>query len=367
MSYNEFPERVHDFVLKASGRVERKERESRFTVQPQDPPVTHPISNTFGFHRRRIENVEVWSDGPVQRSNKHFEKVCLEEHALTPLIPFAPELVAEVLLALLIETPVEYEEEYEPFMRIPGMECQIKDHIGHNPPFWWHSSWSVFLRIKPEITIDTILKLVNFATERRVETLKKENRLTASITFFDDQKTYIWVGDDQVYVWYRAIWGPHAVSSVLMTLEHWLYQLIEQGKDVTNYLIRIREGSSSLAFAGLLAAIASKHQELLQGPLKFLLSSWELFLPDIHRYTQDSSSLTPMIAWSGRHQSDIKIAHEWHSMAHRKKMFQDISQQMFLTEVGLRPFFAEVSERWKSTEAKMRDAGHLYDADSLAF
>jgi hypothetical protein len=367
MSYDQFPERVRDFVLRASGRIKRKKREPRFIAQPQEHSATLSIPRTLGYYRRRIENVKAWPDGPIQSSNSDFEKICLEEHALTPLVFSAPELAAETLLALLIETPVEYEEEDESDMRLLGRECQIKDHAGHYPPFWWHSSWLVFLRIKPEIAIDAILKLVNFATERRVATLQKEDRATAFITFFEDQKTYTWAGDAHVYVWYRAIWGPHAVSSVLMSLEHWLYELLEQGQPVTEFLIRIRDGSSSLALAGLLAAVASKRLELLQGPLKFLLSSWELLLLDVHRYTQDSSSLTPMIAWTGHHQSEIKIAHEWHSLPHRKQMFQEVSQHMFLFDQKMHPYFAEVCERWKNAEAEMRTTGRTYDAESLAF
>ncbi len=367
MSYEQFPDRVRNFVLKASGRIERKKRENIFPGNPQKHSTYRPMLSIPGRYRKKLENVLTWTDGPVVVGNKHFEKICLKEQSLLPLILSNPELAAEILLALLIETPTEYQEDYGRTIRLPGEECQIKNHSSHYPPFWWHSSWFIFLRTKPEIAIDTILKLVNFASERRREALPIQDRSSLSITFFDDQNTYTWFGDMQVYMWYRASWGPHAVSSVLMSLEHWLYELLEQGVPVIDYLTRIRDNSSSLAFAGLLAAVASKHLVLLKGPLKFLLSSWELLRWDNQRYVQDSVASTPMIAWTGHHQSDIKTAYEWHSMPHRKLSFQQISQQIFLTEGELRPFFEEVCERWKNAEAERRAIGQIDIADYLGF
>ena len=88
MAYSYFPDRVRDFALKASGRIKRVDRESNFIAQPQNQPAPRSIPSTLGYHRRRIEDVKPWPDGPIQRSNQHFEKICLEEHALAPSYPF---------------------------------------------------------------------------------------------------------------------------------------------------------------------------------------------------------------------------------------------------------------------------------------
>ena len=364
IAFEQFPDRVRDFVLKASGRVEREEQ-GAFKFKPSRKNTNTPSS--LRQYRRRIENVKPWPDGPVQQANHIFKEICFETPALFPLIRNCPELASEVLLALLIETPPQYEEFGNDPLRHPSEECALDNFTGHYPPFWWHFPWTLFLQIHPSHAIDTILKLVNFATERRAESLSRQKRTAGSLSMFDGERTYTWLGGEQVYLWFTGICGPSAVCSVLMTLEHWLYELLSQNKPVTDFLVRIRDGAKSIAFAGLLVSLSTKYQDLLKDTLRFLLSSSELISLDNSRYVQITSVNPTMIAWSGRHPNDQKAAHEWHTMPHRRLRFQDVSQIMFLNNRDMHPFFAEVCERWKAQEKELRKKGQTDSADTLAF
>ena len=79
-----------------------------------------------------------------------------------------------------------------------------------------------------------------------------------------------------------------------MALEQWLYEQIDRGENIDQWLTRILRESKSLAFAGLLFDIGKRTPTLFAGVLKPLLRNWVLLERDRQVTTlrhQDSGPL----------------------------------------------------------------------------
>ena len=73
-----------------------------------------------------------------------------------------------------------------------------------------------------------IVRLVNFATERRAADFEAQTGVRPEITIPLESGDATWLGDSQVYMWYRGDWAPHSISVPLMALEWWFYQQQDQ-------------------------------------------------------------------------------------------------------------------------------------------
>jgi len=347
---NEKPDKLRGFVLRAAGRTARAVRMG--TTDPDLQPAAR-LATPPGMVRRR-KNPNPWPDGPLQNPNDEFQKICFKTPAIFPLIDSAPALAGEVLLALLISTPQEYDFDGDAMGGLRDMECELSDSLRyHYPPFYWSYPWLYFIRTKPQQAIDTIIKLVNFATERWCEVLYRRHEFSPSVSFRTGDSERLWGGDAQTYFWYTGNQGPHAVSSVLMTLEFWLYELLDGGAPADPYIEQIVSGSRSVAFAGVLASVACKNRNLLHGPLRFLMSVPE-FLYLERQKPLSVSAQTAMIAWSGRGQVDIQYAREWHSMPHRKEGLDSVAHGLMLTAPDIRAYFKEVCKDWRKRRNALR-------------
>ena len=355
---NEKPDDLRDFVLRAAGRTARAHRLGR--SDPDRQPA-HRQTVPPGMTRRR-ENPEPWPDGPLQKPNDKFQKICFKTPAIFPLIDSAPALAGEVLLALLISVPREYDFDGGAMGGFHDMECELSDNLSsHYPPFYWNYPWLYFIRAKPQQAIDTIIKLVNFATDRWGEVLYRRDEVSPSVSFRTDDAERVWGGDAQAYFWYTGNHGPHAVSSVLMTLEFWLYELLDDGTSIGPHIEQIVSGSRSVAFAGVLASVACKDRTLLHGPLRFLMSVPE-FLYLERQKPFSISAQTAMIAWAGEGQFSIQHARDWHLMPHRNEGLESVAHGLMLTSPDMRAYFKGVCREWR----KRRNAIRKQDPEGAA-
>ena len=357
---HEQPDETRDFVLRASGRIKRPAR--KLNDDPDMQPAVR-LTTPPGMVKRR-PSPKPWLDGPVQEPNDEFQKVCFNTPAVFSLIDSEPALAGEILLALLINLPREYDFGDEIIGGFRDMECEISESSRyHYPPFYWNYPWLYFLRRKPQEAINTIVRLVNFATERRIEVIQRRNGFSPSVEFHTADVKVVWNGDSQTYFWYTSIHGPHPVSSVLMALEFWLYEQIDKGESVSPYIEQIVSSSRSVAFAGLLAVVACKHRTLLNGPLQFLMSVPE-FLSLERQKSINILSQTAMIAWAGKHTIDIQYAREWYEMPHRTENLESVAHGLMLTNSVTRVYFKNVCEVWRKKLNDIRQHDPE-DADAL--
>lgn len=344
MAASELPDQVAQFALERARRRGRKGAE-------EEAGVFHePITGA------KLALPDPWPDGPSRRVDELFRNVCLHDGKLIPLMRTRPEVAREVLLALLISPP----EPDSPFVDRLG-DLPFERIPDWNPPLYDQGPFHVFLRLCPESGIDTIMRLVNFATERQAELFAGGNEeavpLCVTIPEWGD-----WQGDDRVFYWYSGELGDDVVACALMALEKWLYDLLDEKKPIAPWLSQIVAQSRSVAFAGLLAAVGSRQPELLKTSLRPLLGVPEFHIWELRRQVHTHSTLVLETLISLRTDEErLRRIKEWHTMPHRQTGLDWWAQYLFINEPELEELFEQVRQTWIQRRARNGDAELLGD------
>ena len=287
------------------------------------------------------------AEGPSRRVPDSFQSAVLDTRALQPLMRVRPDVAREVLLAACIDEPQEIEFG-EP--SLPGGFGTTHWPRGY-PPIYFRGPFYAFLQIEPRSGLETILRLVNYATERWLEDGLRsvggeieEERYSIEIPIGD--RTVRWIGNPRVFGWYRDSAGPNTVISALMALEKWLYDEIDQSKDVSRWIEAIFEQSRSLAFAGLLTAVGLRLPELLTTVLRPLLGAWELYFLQMNLVRQDDAWRISMDLFGRPGDQMYKIAYEWHTLPHRRYIWRVAAIQRMLKSKELQEYFQVCRARW---------------------
>src|SRR5207249_385736 len=125
----------------------------------------------------------------------------------------------------------------------------------------------------------------------------------------------------------------------------------------------ILAGMNSVAFAGLLSAVAAKSPGLFTGQLGFLL-----FEPSFHLWEQQhplQGESHQMIRWVGHGPGDLQMAREWHEMPHRKTGIPALGLSIYLSTPGMTERFEQAKARWRSTREEALAEGAQGFADHL--
>lgn len=230
---------------------------------------------------------EPWPDGPSSRVEGSFRDACLSGQAILPLVIMRPNVALEVLLAVCIEEP----RHEDPFDSMVLDDFGIASWHESYPPMYFRGPFLQLLRQAPQQGLEFVLRLVNFATERWAQ---REStyapRLTGRECSEQDLSVIVqlpqgdrkWLGDVRVYRWYLD-WPLQSkiITCALMALEKWLYEQLEEEKQLSPWITRILNRSESVAFAGLLCDVGKKVSELFRSELRPLLGSWEFYHWDV--------------------------------------------------------------------------------------
>jgi hypothetical protein len=127
----------------------------------------------------------------------------------------------------------------------------------------------------------TIVRLVNFATDRYDDWWPYEDRVTeVGIPLLDE--AVHWKGNHQVYAWNRYHMNTaQVVTCALMALEKWFDEQVEANKPITDAVGMLYKQGRLLAFAGVLVSIGKRHPDLFIQILKPLLFARELYFHDL--------------------------------------------------------------------------------------
>lgn len=286
-----------------------------------------------------------WPDGPNDRVDNDLQEICLETDALYPLILAFPEKAREILLALLIEHPAPRDRYGDLLEQHTGMSFVHKWF----PPFYTRGPFYFFLNAHPEQGLNLIMSLINFATDRWAEqwTDKGKEPPYIEIEFAWGKKRFI--GDAYAYYWHRDVGNiSHIIPSVLMALEKWLYDRLdnkEQKEAAIKHLELILKNGTSLSFIGMLISIGKKNQKLFTDILLPLLSVPEFYSWDMEHILKSEGH--QMMGWGGQGDMMLKLAHEFNSMPHRKYELNRVAINLFLNKEETRDKFEVFQGKWK--------------------
>jgi len=366
----DLPNEVTQIALELSGRKEispeirvraeqaterrRREREEFLKTHPENAKeLARRAASCLPIGRTDWPLKEPWPDGPVRRVDGSFQKTCLSTQAITSLIKTCPEIAREVILALCIEEP----KPDDPF----SYHDQIMDYLGTNsalemyPPMYFRGPFLQFLRMKPTEGLETILRLVNFATERYLESQQKWAEANGQVLKPEflhvavpmEERIAHWSGDQCVYGWFRNhSVRANLVVSALMACEKWLYDLIENNQDVNPWISRILEGSQSIAFAGLLVEVGKRKHDLFAGQLMPLLGVWQSYVWDHQILMSADLWGIEMTSWASWGEMFWNLVRDWHVMPHRKQELQQIAVYLLLTNKEMHLFYERAREQW---------------------
>ena len=152
-------------------------------------------------------------------------------------------------------------------------------------------------------------------------------------------------GDEQVFQWYRGDSRvPGTLASVLMAVEKWMYDEADAGHDIGPVARELLDSTTSVAMAGLLIGVGCRHPELFKSSLRPLLSVPEFYIWDRQYKMLDQSHL--LIGLFQEPPQMQRMAHEWHSLEHRREPLEQVAQTLMLTDQGVATALEEARPIW---------------------
>ena len=333
------PDRAATLALKAAGRKEWNENDLEALANDGWRGNWHegPFSGNRGSYV--IHPVEAWPEGPRRSISRDFYQAWFEGNESIPIFRKFPDIACEVTLAFLIEWPKRE-------IRIPSKVIGIDRHgfrfepAQFKPVFWTEGPFIRYLRCDWRPSVELVVRLVNFATDRYEEWWTLSPRVEP-ITINTPEGKRVWKGNHQVFAWNRYHMNtPKVITCALMALEKWFDERIEADESVTNAIELMFRKGRSLALAGVLISIGKRHRALFTMALKPLLFVRELYNLDftaVHQYNG-------LGTWTlGDGEFISKLKREWDNLPGRKTCLKDECRNWMLTRQEFKTIFIEVS------------------------
>lgn len=284
-----------------------------------------------------------WPDGPVARPSDRFREFVLMGGGLRELYDHNPKFAREVILAASIREPYLHEPRH---MRIPmpDRELSIAEGRRFYPPFHNQGVFAYIFNLNPEWALELILTLVDFAVDRLLDEAAEVRGHDAAFDIIIGGKTHRIKGDANSFGWHRdAIGSPNLITCALMSLEKWLYEIIDKGEGDAILQGLVMELHSA-PIVGLLLTVGKKYNWLFQERLRFLHFSEVVQWIDIELVVRNESH--QMIAWTGKGEKEIEEALAWHNMPHRKQLLKAYAF-LAINLIEGRQEAAEACKRWR--------------------
>lgn len=283
-----------------------------------------------------------WPDGPTSRINEEFRKVCMEADTLTPMYLLEPGLAGELLLACIIDEP----NDIPPFYHRPeDGNLFIVNDFDYNTPFFLRGPFTNFLKFSPHEAIGFICKLTDFCTDRYIEKNyhKDDGPIGLSVGIGEHSKFFF--GDYRVFGWNKDMGTagtPDMLISILMSLENFLYDKLEEAVDISPYLEYMLEKTKSLAILGLVFVVGKSKPVLFDAILHDLLINLDLVYYD-RMYNSKYD------AWSyiGFPKSWYPQKEKWDKRSQRFTPITAILHPKFILDSTYRENFERVIKAWK--------------------
>jgi hypothetical protein len=263
---------------------------------------------------------EPWPHGPLRQPHRLFRTVALSADEAERLTSFDPAFARDVFLALTIAPPGYHSGERDDDLRVAG------DDDG-DPPYTDFGPLRSLLVRAPDVAMDFLVRLVDFATDRYVandhaRAIGNQNfgDPNVGVTISVDGMEKRFVGDAKVFSWYTGVSLHHVVGSVLMTIEAHLYSV--EGAAREWYCRELLRRSHSVAILGVLSAVAVKEPGLLDGALEGLLDDPTLLRWSI-RTVDEASRFTVDESWPNEQAEHAALRKAWRHLPHHEINLRD--------------------------------------------
>ena len=125
-------------------------------------------------------------------------------------------------------------------------------------------------------------------------------------------------GNQNVYLWFRGVWGNKAVSSALMALEQWALERMEANASFDETFQQVVLGHESVAILGIAVSLCLAHPTRSENGAFALVTCPHLWGWDIARVSLDSGSPTNEMADWNRYSVQLRALRALNRKQHRK-------------------------------------------------
>ncbi|SCY13939.1 hypothetical protein SAMN02927916_1238 [Flavobacterium anhuiense] len=336
---NEYPKEVSELALKLCKRIksERLPKEKK-----ENEIIVNPVKSFISA--AKIRNETQWPDGPYERVDDAFAKICLNEHALNPLIALLPQKAMEITLALLIERPKEVSFAFTS----SHYNLDINDPRGWFPPFYNRGPFAAFFRCHPFIGVELVVKFVNFATKQWTNDFAHKKITIPAIEVSYESKPRYFTGNESVYYWFRDTAGaPHSVVSALQALEKFLIDQSDKSNDIGPFVDFILKQGTSAALLGVLNSVGKYDPKHYLKSLNALLPVADFYF--LEKDLDFGGGGIEGYQMTGAYRFDPRtweLAKEWHNMPQRRMSMGAVCRTLFMDNEKLREQYTEITAEW---------------------
>ena len=338
--------------VEANERRERAEQDYR-AAHPEEEQKREVVPVPGMMIRYASPLPPPWPDGPSERVGEAFASAVLDTQAFDALIMQRPKVASEILLAVCVEEPIEEDRRHYTILDADGYG--IVQSKNAYPSMHFKGAFLHFVRLSPTEALETIVRLVNFATQQwlRLRGVRPEATVPRGLSweFEIHGKAVRWFGDAQVFQWHRYVHAKGSVvGSSLMALEKWLYERIDKQEDIVGPVEFLYDRSNSVAFAGVLTAVGMYQPSLFNDLLRPMLSSAELQLSysDIRKSEAQGTWGLSMISWADKGKEIYQQVLEWHQMPHRKTDLANTVRELMLHSPSMMAYMDAQAKRWRA-------------------
>jgi hypothetical protein len=306
-----------------------------------------------------------WPDGPRARVDEALQNVVLDSPSIMDLYRARPAAAREIILANLIQEPVEDDWNERWMYR---RKLNVVDRHGWLPSLYIQGPFLGCLRENFAEGLELIARLVEFAAAREREEVERDRTAgraqaitegqsettvdellaqdqLSGVTLVGADETRVLPGDERVYGWSAGVGTPpHAVLSAIMALEQYFYLSLDSGKDIVGEVAAVLARCESVALLGMLCDVGKRQRSLFEGPLQSLLSAPEIYEWDIAKRVQGRTLL--MIGAFDKGELFVKLARDFNDLEHRKVDLRHVAISLMLQRPSMREYFDRVRAAW---------------------
>lgn len=339
------------------------------------------------------EKLPPWPLGASRQVDSGFRDACIKGQGLQYLMRAQPELAAEVLLALVIEDQPERDGH-----GLIEVNLGLQYNSDADPAIFWKSPFYYFLQVEPDVALTTLIKLVNFCTDRWIEYCLErshggggERRAEADspaggfcgvvdeaagemeveppepighqatwppglMLKLADGSDKTFVGGPVAYArWhYRDSSRNGHLLCVLDALEKWLTQRLDAGDDLVAVVSRILRDGNSTVLLGVLVNVVKYRPTLMLECLGELVS-----VPDLVEWDRRQAEAAGMTGsaftfstwrWAREGQVVFELARDWIMAPHRQKRLLDIVIDLLWVDEGFARCLQALLPMWPVPE-----------------